>query len=240
MNISPVTPERFIASYRAAFGENSLLPIAFGFSDTPFAKVKHGIRCIVGAYKMILDGKDISLEGDFINCTGGRTYLGKSEMSEHTATFVSQTECYKQTPGLVKDYIVSLGIVPATRPYLNLMRIDHLNGWDGIDGLIFFATPDIMAGLAAWAFYDRNEADTVTVKFGSGCASTIAFAVAENSLHDGYRCFIGMTDLSARYLAPSGMFTFTIPSCRLPKMLETLPHTALFNGKAWERLKARR
>ena len=48
-----------------------------------------------------------------------------------------------------------------------------------------------------------------------------------------------MTDLSARYLAPSGLLAFTIPSCRLPKMLETLPHTALFNGKAWERLKAR-
>ena len=119
------------------------------------------------------------------------------------------------------------------------MRIDHLDSWDGIEALIFFATPDIISGLAAWAFYDRNEPDTVTVKFGSGCASTIAFAVAENHLPDGYRCFLGMTDLSARYLAPSGLLAFTIPSCRLPKMLETLPHTALFNGKAWERLKAR-
>ena len=217
-----MTPTQFITSYRAAFGENALLPIAFGFSDTPRTKVKHGIRCIVGAYKMVLDGRDITLEGDFIN-----------------AAFVSETECYKQTPALVKDYVAGIGIVPVTKPYLNFMRIDHLDSWDSIEALIFFATPDIISGLAAWAFYDRNEPDTVTVKFGSGCASTIAFAVAENHLPDGYRCFLGMTDLSARYLAPSGLLAFTIPSCRLPKMLETLPHTALFNGKAWERLKAR-
>lgn len=48
-----------------------------------------------------------------------------------------------------------------------------------------------------------------------------------------------MTDLSARYLAPSGLLAFTILSCLLPQMLETLPYTALFKGKAWERLKAR-
>lgn len=234
-----MTPTQFITSYRAAFGENALLPIAFGFSDTPRTKVKHGIRCIVGAFKMVFDGRDITLEGDFINCAGGRTYLGKQEMAERTAVFVSETECYKQTPALVKDYVAGIGIVPVTKQYLNFMRIDHLDSWDGIEALIFFATPDTISGLAAWAFYDRNEPDTVTVKFGSGCASTIAFAVAENRLPDGYRCFLGMTDLSARYLAPSGLLAFTIPSCRLPKMLETLPHTALFNGKAWERLKAR-
>ena len=234
-----MTPTQFITSYRAAFGENALLPIAFGFSDTPRTKVKHGIRCIVGAFKMVFDGRDITLEGDFINCAGGRTYLGKQEMAERTAVFVSETECYKQTPALVKDYVAGIGIVPVTKQYLNFMRIDHLDSWDGIEALIFFATPDTISGLAAWAFYDRNEPDTVTVKFGSGCASTIAFAVAENHLPDGYRCFLGMTDLSARYFAPSGLLSFTIPSCRLPKMLETLPHTALFNGKAWERLKAR-
>ena len=80
-----MTPTQFITSYRTAFGENALLPIAFGFSDSPRAKVKHGIRCIVGAYKMVLDGRDITLEGDFINCMGGRTYLGKQEMAERTA-----------------------------------------------------------------------------------------------------------------------------------------------------------
>ena len=80
----------------------------------------------------------------------------------------------------------------AERVALNLARIDTLETFGGVEGLIFFATPDQLSGLAAWAFYDRNDPDTVSALFGSGCSSVITQVVAEN-VRGGYRSFLGLS-----------------------------------------------
>lgn len=234
-----MTPQEFVKAYREAFGENVTLPIAFGFSNKPITEPRQGLRCIIGAFHIVRKGRSITFEDDFISCGGGQMYLGKKPLAERIPHFVSNIEHYKQTPQMVADYVESMAITPTDCKYLNLQRIDTIDSWEGTEGIICLATPDILSGLCAWAFYDRNEPDTVTTQFASGCAAAFSFAVTENRKTDGYRCFLGMLDVSARPLVPSNELVFAIPACRLSTMLTTMKDTCLFNGEAWQRVRNR-
>lgn len=105
--------------------------------------------------------------------------------------------------------------------------MDQLSSYGGIEGILFFATPDILSGLCAWAFFDNNDDDAVCVRFASGCCGTITFAAKENQA-GGRRCFIGMLDPSARPLVPREELTFAIPMSRFTEMTETMEDSALF------------
>ena len=115
--------------------------------------------------------------------------------------------------------------------------MDKLKDWDNAEAILFFATPDILAGLCTWSFYDNNSADAVTTLFASGCASVVTFAVNENR-KNGKRCFLGMLDPSARPLVPENELTFTIPMSRFKEMLRTMNDSALFQ-KAFSIIKKR-
>lgn len=104
---------------------------------------------------------------------------------------------------------------------MNFVRVDKLEDWSSAETILFFATPDMLAGLCTWAFYDNNASDAVTTQFASGCAAVVTFAVNENR-KNGKRCFLGMLDPSARPLVPANELTFTIPMSRFKEMLETM------------------
>lgn len=231
--------KEFIENFKIAFGEKAQMPIAFSFSDEPFSKVRSGLRCTVGAFSLARKGRDVTLADDFVGCGGGQMYLGRARMTDRVAGFVSQVEHYKQTPQMVRDAVTAIGIVPAKGRYFNLRRVDHLDSWEGIEGLLFLASPDMLSGLTAWAFYDRGEEDAVSLRFGAGCTQALSYAIAENALPDGYRCFVGMTDISARPLVHADELSFVIPACRMWSMLATMRDSCLFNGKAWARIKKR-
>ena len=138
---------------------------------------------------------------------------------------------------MVVDYVEGLNIQLTTKPYLNFVRIDNLDDWSQAEALLFFATPDMLAGLCSWAFYDNNLPEAVVTQFSSGCASIVTRAIAENRAK-GRRCFIGMLDPSARPLIPENELTFTVPMSRLMEMLETMDDSVLYQ-KAFSALKRR-
>lgn len=217
----------FINTYIEAFGNAASLPIAFGYSDMPASEVGSVPRCMIGAISKVRDGESLTLCRENVKCGGGGLYTAFTPMPERVPTFVSQVEHYKQTPEQVKDYVDGLKIELTEKKYLNFVRIDKVNTLDEVDGILFFATPDILSGLASWAFYDNNAADAVSAPFGSGCSSIISFAVRENRI-GGRKCFIGMLDPSARPLVPKNELTFVIPTCRFKEMLGTMRDSALF------------
>lgn len=115
--------------------------------------------------------------------------------------------------------------------------MDQLATFDEMEGILFFATPDMLSGLCSWAFYDNNADDAVCTKFASGCCSIVTFAVQENQ-KQGRSCFIGMLDPSARPLVPANELTFVIPINRFREMMQTMEHSALFR-KAYSIVKKR-
>lgn len=232
-----VNIQQFIEKYRLAFGDKVPLPIAFGYRDIPVSEIKTVPKCLVGSISNVRHGESLTLSADNVICGGGGLYTAFTDMPERVPVFVSEIEHYKKTKEMVVDYVEGLNIQLTTKPYLNFVRIDNLEDWSQAEALLFFASPDMLAGLCSWAFYDNNSADAVVTQFSSGCASIVTRAISENK-SGGRSCFIGMLDPSARPLIPENELTFTIPMSRLLEMLKTIDDSALYQ-KAFSTLRRR-
>ena len=156
-------------------------------------------------------------------------------MPEFIPDFVSKKEHYKESPGLVIDFIENIGVQRYDNLYLNFTRIDNINSFENVAGVLFLATPDELSGLFTWACYDRNEPDLISTLFGSGCSSVVTLTLNENS-RNGYRSFLGFFDPSARPYVEKNILTFAIPMSRFKKMLETMPESCLFDTHAWAKV----
>lgn len=219
--------QKFLQRYREAFGDGVPLPVAFGYSDTPVEEIRKIPRCMIGAIRKVCDGQALTLSVDNVLGGGGSLYTRFAPMQERIPRFVSEQEHYKQTPEQVKTYVSRLGISLTEKPYLNFVRMDKLASLDDAEGILFFATPDVLSGLCSWAFYDNDADDAVCTRFASGCCSIVTFAVNENR-KQGRSCFIGMLDPSARPLVPADELTFVIPMHRFNEMMQTMEQSALF------------
>lgn len=228
----------FIQNYREAFGSQAPLPLLFGYSDQPVAQTEKIGGCFFKGLLQAREGQPVSLSAEVIGCGGGKLYTGFSDMPERVPGFVSLKEKYKKTPEMVVDYINGLGMERAKKPYLNFIRIDQAESFEGTEGVLFYATPDMLSGLCGWAFFDSNEPDAVVSEFGSGCSTVVSMTVVENA-RQGHRCFIGLMDPSVRPWVGKNELGFTIPFSRFTRMMETMKDCFLFDSHAWSKVRAR-
>lgn len=231
-------PEEFIVNFREAFGDIAELPIVFWYSDVPVKQHEKIAGCFFKEMEQVRGGNTLSLSADILGCGGGKFYTGFSPMPEHVPKFVSLKERYKQTPEMALDYILNLDVPRSEKTYLNFVRIDSIETFDGIEGVLFFAPPDILSGLAAWAFFDNNDPDAVQASFGSGCSEIVTRAVLENR-RGGNRTFLGLLDPSARRYFEPDILSYVIPISRFRTMLRTMRQSCLFDTHAWNKIKER-
>lgn len=228
-----------IVKLHKAFGEHVELPLAFWYSDTPVNTPQRVNGCYFKALNATRQGTPIALDRDTIGCIGGKFYTGFCEFPEKMIpSFVSLKEKYKKTPDMVVDFVESIGFSPTEKAYRNFARIDDLDTLEQAEGIIFFATPDVLTGLTAWAVFDSNEPDAVCTPFGSGCSSTISQVVAENQ-KNGKRTFLGLFDPSVRPHVEANILSFSIPMSRLKEMYNTFDECCLVDTHAWGKVKAR-
>ncbi|MDL2282228.1 DUF169 domain-containing protein [Parabacteroides sp. OttesenSCG-928-G06] len=228
----------FIDNYREAFGEKAELPIVFWYSDTPLADTEKINGCFFKGLKTVREGNPISLNAEVIGCGGGKFYTGFTEMPERVPNFVSLKERYKKTPEMVVEFIEQLGVSLTNRKYLNFARIDRIETFDEVEGILFLATPDILSGLTTWAYFDNNSEDAVTSMFGSGCSAVVTNAVVENN-REGKRTFIGLFDPSVRPYVEANILSFVIPISRFKEMYYTMRESSLFDTHAWKKIRER-
>ncbi len=226
----------FIENFKEAFGADKQLPLAFWYSDTPAGDNSKISGCIFKFLPKARSGEVVSLSGDSTTC--GTYYLGFGPWRPLIPNFVSCTERYKQSPEDVLQYLETFKDNGIDHAYLNFARIDKITSFEGIEGLLCIAEPDMMSGLCSWAFFDNNDDSAVSTLFGSGCSTTVAVAVRENKLN-GRRTFLSGFDPSVRpYYGPNEL-TFTIPLSRLKEMYHTMRNTCLFGIKAWQKVRDR-
>ncbi len=230
--------KEFIESYREAFGEKAQLPLLFGYSGEPVAPTAKIGGCFFKGLQAAREGSPVSLSAEVIGCGGGKLYTGFSDMPERVPNFVSLVEKYKKTPEMVADYVKGLNMSRSAKPYLNFVRADQADSLDGFEGVMFYATPDMLSGLCGWAFFDSNEPDAVVAQFGSGCSTVVSMTVVENA-RGGHRCFLGLFDPSVRPWVGKDELSLTIPMSRFTVMLDTMHDCFLFGSHAWERIKER-
>lgn len=228
----------FITNYQEAFGKHAELPIAFWYSDQMEAPTEKVNGCLFKCMKRVRGGEAVSLSTETITCGGGKFYTGFSDMPERVPGFVSLKEKYKKTPEMVLDFIKEVQVPKTDKTYLNFVRIDRISSFDKVEGILFLATPDMLSGLATWAYFDNNAPDSVASPFGSGCCSVITQTVIENKI-EGRRTFLGFFDPSVRPYFEADLLSFTIPMSRFKEMYHTMRESCLFDTHAWGKIKER-
>lgn len=227
----------FIKSYQQAFGDYEL-PVALWYSHEPEGILEKTRGCFIKDLKPAREGEIISLSSDTISCPGGKVYSGFLTMPPTLPQFVSEKEHYKESPELVEDFVKNLCIPDKNEMFLNFASIASIRNFDNVEGLVFFATPDVLTGLVSWAQFDNNNPDAVSVPFGSGCSSLVAQTIVENQ-NNGQRVFLGMFDPSVRPQVEENILSLSIPMSRFKKMYYTINHSCLSGSRAWIKVKER-
>lgn len=228
---------QFIQNFRNAFGDYEL-PVAVWYSDSPAAEVIKTRGCFIKDLKPARDGQIVSLSVDAISCPGGKVYTGFSKVPPFLPGFVSEKERYKDTPEMVSDFIVDLNMPSKEGKYINFTSLDNIETFDNLEGIVFFATPDVMTGLVSWTLMDTNKPDAVTVPFASGCSAIVAQIVTENR-DKGHRTFLGLFDPSVRPQVESNILSLSIPMSRFKEMYYTFEKSCLKGTHAWNKVKER-
>ena len=231
-------PQEFVKQYTEFFGDAAPLPVAVCYTDEPLGDPRTVAGCMFKQFHRVLRGETLTFSAENLTCGGGKLYAGLGPTPERVYRFVSEFERYKCDPETAKASITMIDVRLADKPYLNFIRIDRLDDFNGIDGLIFFATPDILSGLFTWANYDQKDINSVQTPWGSGCSTSITALVNENR-HGGKHCFIGMLDVSARPYFKRDVLSFAVPMSRFAEMSETFAQCCVAGAPAWLKVKKR-
>lgn len=237
----------FTALWSKHFGSADL-PITFYYSHNSggaqWAEKPHGWSCIVCELAKVRNGISLVYDAERIKCGGARRYLGYTEkMRPGFENFLAcgngktEGERYLRTPELVKEYMKSQRMLPVSGMNLVFKRWDKLRESDEPDVVIFFATPDVLAGLFTLANFDQSEPNGTYTPFGSGCASIIHYPYLE-SIGERQRAVIGMFDPSARKCVPENLITFAVPMKRFINMIGYMEESFLITD-TWSVIRKR-
>ena len=240
--------DRFIELNKKYFN-NAELPITFYYSGTgeQAELVRPGSvsRCVIGALAEVRNGRSFSFNVDSIGCPGGRRYLGYAQkLGPGFEYFLScgipgrmEGERYKKSPELVREIMKNWPNFRAPKPFVVFKRWDNLSREDDPEVVIFFAQPDVLAGLFTLVNFDESKPERVITPMGSGCSSIVSYPYLEkDSPHP--RAVIGMFDLSARPYVPKNTLTFAVPMKRFVTMIGNMEESFLITN-TWKNLQKR-
>jgi hypothetical protein len=124
----------------------------------------------------------------------------------------------------------------APKKYLVFKRWDQLSDQDDPEVIIFFAKPDVLAGLFTLANFDEIE-ENVMAPFGSGCMSIISYPYTEMEKEIPH-CIIGMFDPSARPFVQYDRISFAVPINKFTRMINNIQESFLVT-RTWEAIRKR-
>ncbi len=232
--------DNFIDLWKKYFN-GAELPLTFYYSNEEgHAEVpKPGSinRCIIGALVKVRQGNSYSFNVESIGCFGGKKYTGFSEkLAPNFEYFLScgipgkvEGERYKKSPEIVKDLLERWPKFKAPARYIVFKRWDKLEAADNPDVVVFYAKPDVLAGLYTLANYDTADPNAVIVPMGSGCSSIVQNPYLEKD-SDHPRGVIGMFDSSARPFVAPDELTFAAPMKKFTAMVADMEESFLITN----------
>ncbi len=240
--------EKFLQQWDKHF-PGADLPITFYYTDDPDRAelVAHpeGFRCVIAQLGAVRNGKSRSFNAESLGCRGGARYFGFSqEIMPKFEYFLScgipgrlEGERYKKSPEIVQEVMKQMPAFKAPARYLVSKRWDQLESEDEPEVIVFFAEPDVLAGLFTLANFDDSDLFAVVTPFSAGCGAIVLYPYAEKDA-DHPRAVVGMFDVSARPFVPSNRLTFALPMDKFVRMVDNMDESFLIT-RAWERVKTR-
>lgn len=240
--------EQFSRLWHKYFNDASL-PITFYYTNTAgraeLAKPGETARCIIGGIARVREGRSYTFDVESIGCFGGKKYLGFSDkLAPDFEHFLScgipgkvEGERYKKTPELVKQLLENWPKFKAPAHYIVFKRWDKLEATDQPDVAIFFARPDVLAGLYTLANFDTADPNGAIAPMGSGCSSIVQNPYLEKDAPNP-RAIVGMFDISARPWVASDELTFSVPMNKLTSMVRNMEESFLITD-SWKAIQKR-
>jgi hypothetical protein len=224
------------------------LPIAFFYTDSK-AEGNRGSgaalhRCVIANLARVRQGAPLQLEAGSVGCTGGKRYLGFTRsLRPKFEYFLScgipgklEGERYKKSPALVKKMMKKGLEFKAPKKYIVFKRFDLLAKSENPEAVIFFAPPDVLAGLFTLANFEEEESGVIA-PFGAGCGSIVLYPYLERKARRP-RCIAGMFDPSARPYVPAGVLSFAAPMNKFVRMVNNMEDSFLITG-TWDKIRRR-
>ena len=121
--------------------------------------------------------------------------------------------------------------------YLVFKRWDTLGEQDDPQVVIFFVTPDVIAGLHGLANFDTMTPYSVIAPFCTACDAIVGFPLSELESKDP-KAVLGSMDPSARIYFKPNISTFAAPWPKLLSMMENMDESFL-KTEGWLKVKSR-
>ncbi len=242
--------EKFIALWEEYF-QGAGLPIVFFYADVPGGATEAAVvpldehRCVIADINRVTAGRSLAFNAASIGCFGGRRYLGFSEeIMPNFEYFLScglpgivEGERYKKSPDLVNETMKYIPTFKAPGKFIVFKRWDKIEEGDDPEVVIFFAQPDVLAGLFTLANFDEAEPNGVYAPFGAGCATIVHYPYMERKSARP-RATLGMFDVSARPCVRASHLTFALPMSRFERMVNNMEESFLTTS-SWEQVRRR-
>lgn len=235
--MDPEFHAQFMNRWRRYFS-GSDLPIAYYYADEAAdedrAASREVDRCLICNIYRVQQGVPYVYHAQSPGCAGAKRYAGFTQtLRPDFEAFLScgipgrvEGERYKASPELVREHLAQHPPFEAPGTHLIFKRWDRLREDEEPLAVVFFATPDVLAGLFTLANYDVANSMGVIAPMGSGCASIVQYAYQETA-SETPRCILGMFDVSARPCVPPNVLTFAVPMKRLRTMASNMDESFL-------------
>jgi hypothetical protein len=242
--------EKFIALWNRYF-PGAGLPMVFFYAHEPggaapvAAVPTQEHRCVLADINRVNAGRSLAFDAASMGCFGGRRYLGFSEeIMPNFEYFLScglpgvmEGERYKRSPDLVKETMTYIPTFKAPGKFIIFKRWDKIEEADNPEVVIFFAQPDVLAGLFTLANFDEAEPNGVYAPFGAGCATIVLYPYMERKSARP-RPVLGMFDVSARPCVRASHLTFALPLSRFERMVNNMEESFLTTA-SWDQVRKR-
>ena len=237
--------ERFVAVWEKHFPGSELPIVCFyanelgdvTFPDHPKPN-KKGYTCIFSQIAPVKQGRSRAFNMENLGCFGSFLPFGfDTNLSEDVKNYICNIEGVKKSYAHVESMYKHRPPIEAPGKFLVFKRWDTLEEQDDPQVVIFFATPDVIAGLHGLANFDTMTPYSVIVPFGTACDAIVGFPLSELEAEDP-KAVLGAMDPSARIYFKPNISTFAAPWPKFLSMLENIDESFL-DRDGWIKVKSR-
>ncbi len=178
-------------------------------------------------------------------CFGGAYYLGfNSEQPETSIRFVSTGipggppgERYMDSPETARSFFEGLSPVPATGKYCIVKPLSQLTEDEEPEIIVFFARPEVIAGLQFLVMFVTNDQEGTRSPWGSACSNMITMVRKYQSRGEN-KAVVGGWDCTCRNHFKIDEISFALPPAIFQSILEKWKNSFLAT-ETWDRCRKR-
>ncbi len=225
-------------------------PLGVHYTDKQPAKgltPKEGTHvCLIGMLKRARQkGETVYFDAEHTGCFGGAYYLGfRDQARPQIEYFLScgipgemEGERYIKTPELAKAYFAASTPRRAPAKFCVFKPLSQFQTGEEPEVIVFFAPPDVLAGLFTLTNYAAERGDAVRAPFSSGCGSILTHPLKEAE-KENPQAILGMFDVSARPWVEPQTLTLAMPVKLFSTLLDNLDESFLIT-ESWKKVKKR-